>query len=333
MTYFNEKMANIYYPGKNLCIDESMVLWRGRLLFRQYIKNKRHKYGLKLYMLTEPDGVILKFAVYTGQLDNFGGKGHAANIVLHLMEEHLDVGHSVFMDNYYNSHDLAIKLLNRNTFCTGTLRMDRKNNPVEVKNKKLKTGESVERISDDGVLVGKWRDKREVAYITTEFSNRMIRYQNKLNQEKEKPEPVYEYNKYMGGVDRQDQLLAYYPCERKCLRWYKKLGIHIFQMLLLNSYLLYKKYTKSKISLYEYRLSIIESLVPPKAPLPATPTTKVHNPERNPVGANGRVISRRCTWCYNKYKKRKETSYHCPVCDNKPYLCIGECFKEHHKRL
>lgn len=48
--HFNNKMNQIYYPGKNLSLDESMMLWKGRLVFRQYIQNKRHKYGLKLYM-------------------------------------------------------------------------------------------------------------------------------------------------------------------------------------------------------------------------------------------------------------------------------------------
>ncbi|KAJ8938693.1 hypothetical protein NQ314_011372 [Rhamnusium bicolor] len=67
-------MADTYYPDKMLTLDESMVLWRGRLTIRQYIKNKRHKYGVKLYIVTEPDGTIIKFAVYTGQLDDFGGK-------------------------------------------------------------------------------------------------------------------------------------------------------------------------------------------------------------------------------------------------------------------
>lgn len=63
INYFNSKMNEVYYPDKNLSLDESMVLWRGRLVFRQYIKNKKHKYGVKLYLLTEPDGTILKFAV------------------------------------------------------------------------------------------------------------------------------------------------------------------------------------------------------------------------------------------------------------------------------
>lgn len=81
LNYFNNKMSEVYYPGKHLALDESMILWKGRLVFRQYIKNKRHKYSIKLYMLTEPDGLILNFLVYTGQLDDFAGKGHAQKVV------------------------------------------------------------------------------------------------------------------------------------------------------------------------------------------------------------------------------------------------------------
>lgn len=44
-----------------------MVLWRGRLVFRQYIKNKRHKYGIKLYMLTEPWDLVHRILIYSGE--------------------------------------------------------------------------------------------------------------------------------------------------------------------------------------------------------------------------------------------------------------------------
>ena len=37
ITYFNNKINTIYYPKKEFSLDESMVLWRGRLQFRQYI--------------------------------------------------------------------------------------------------------------------------------------------------------------------------------------------------------------------------------------------------------------------------------------------------------
>uniref|UniRef100_A0A1B6CKQ2 PiggyBac transposable element-derived protein domain-containing protein n=1 Tax=Clastoptera arizonana TaxID=38151 RepID=A0A1B6CKQ2_9HEMI len=117
-----------------------MILWHGRLYFRQYIKGKRHKYGLKLYSLCDPHGLILKFFLYWGVLEDFGGKGLVANVVLKLMLDKLNVGHSLFMDNYYNSFPLETALLRLGTYCTGTLRMDRKYISPEVKSAKLKKG-------------------------------------------------------------------------------------------------------------------------------------------------------------------------------------------------
>lgn len=47
-----------YYPKQNLSLDESMMLWRGRLSFRQYIPSKAHKYGIKFYELCSSDGFL-----------------------------------------------------------------------------------------------------------------------------------------------------------------------------------------------------------------------------------------------------------------------------------
>lgn len=41
------KFQSNFSPYEALSLDESMLLWRGRLLFRQYIKNKKNKYGIK----------------------------------------------------------------------------------------------------------------------------------------------------------------------------------------------------------------------------------------------------------------------------------------------
>jgi hypothetical protein len=38
-----------------------------------------------------------------------------------------------------------------------------------------------------------------------------------------RPEVSEDYNKHMGGVDRADQMLHYYPCSRKTVEWAKKL--------------------------------------------------------------------------------------------------------------
>ncbi|XP_026487924.2 piggyBac transposable element-derived protein 4 [Vanessa tameamea] len=140
--HFNKKMNEIYYPGKQLSLDESMVLWRGRLQFRQYFKNKRHKYGIKLYVLAESEGTVLNFQIYGGAGDDTSGIGHTQKIVLKLLEEKLDSGHSIYMDNYYNSYDLAIKLLERQTYCTGTLNKNRKGNAIDLATVTLRKGEN-----------------------------------------------------------------------------------------------------------------------------------------------------------------------------------------------
>ncbi|CAG5023050.1 unnamed protein product [Parnassius apollo] len=134
---FNETMDRIYYPGRNLSLDESMVLFRGHLIFRQYIKGKRHKYGIKLYILSEPNETIIRVHVFASTMDETYGPGHTEKIVEKLLQNNLDSGHAVFMDNFYNSYSLATKLLDRNTYCTGTLNKKRKDNPSEVISKKL----------------------------------------------------------------------------------------------------------------------------------------------------------------------------------------------------
>lgn len=115
--------------------------------------------------------------------------------------------HSLYLDNFYNSYHLACKLLSRNTYCTGTLRFDRKDNPVEVKNAKLKKGETIARYCN-GVMIAKWKDKRDIFYISTEFGNNLKKYYNRRQEEKEKPEAICEYNKFMGGIDKKDQMLS-----------------------------------------------------------------------------------------------------------------------------
>jgi len=59
--------------------------------------------------------------------------------------------------------------LSKKTYVTGTLRSNRKNNPKDVIEKKLKKGESICRYTNDGICVAKWRDKRDVLMISSEF--------------------------------------------------------------------------------------------------------------------------------------------------------------------
>uniref|UniRef100_A0A1B6JZW0 PiggyBac transposable element-derived protein domain-containing protein n=1 Tax=Homalodisca liturata TaxID=320908 RepID=A0A1B6JZW0_9HEMI len=83
--------------------------------------------------------LILKFSLYCDVHDNFGDKGHAANVP-NLLQGKLNYEHSLYIDNY-NSFSLASTLLRRNMYSTGTLRLDRKYISTDVKSAKLKKKE------------------------------------------------------------------------------------------------------------------------------------------------------------------------------------------------
>ena len=134
-------------------------------MFRQYIKNKSHKYGIKFYELCTFDGLDLNVEIYRGQ--GFNDKqnlGQTGAKVLKLMKPFLNKGY-VCTNNFYHSVALTEYLPKQKTYITGTLRNDRKRNPESVISKKLKEGEMVWRFLND-ITVCKWKDKREVLTIS-----------------------------------------------------------------------------------------------------------------------------------------------------------------------
>ncbi|CAG5000701.1 unnamed protein product [Parnassius apollo] len=125
----NNNFQLIYGPSKELCIDESLILFRGRIIFRQYIKSKKARYGIKFYVLTTASGYVLDMIIYRGKDASAETGKKTQNIVLKLLEPYVLKGHHVFMDNFYNSVELSQKLLDLRTHSCGTLRKNRKGNP------------------------------------------------------------------------------------------------------------------------------------------------------------------------------------------------------------
>lgn len=200
LSHFNDVMSNSCTPQKNICIDESMMLWRGRLFFRQYIQNKKHKYGVKLYKLCESDGLIQKTKIYCGKTElPEGNFGHATGVVLHLMEDYLDKGYILHMDNFYNSVALTELLTDRKIYVCGTLRGDRKGNPKCVINQKLKKGELIWK-RKKSVVVCKWKDKRDVLVISNKHKVDMTEVCSRNGKKSLKPNIVHDYNTGVSGV-------------------------------------------------------------------------------------------------------------------------------------
>jgi hypothetical protein len=143
--------------------------------------------------------------------------------VLSLVEPLLNKGHTLWMDNFYNSPVLTERLKSTNTNCVGTLRLNRKDVPKTVGEKKLKKGKMIAQHSGS-VSVLKWRDKKDVAMISTYHGEETRKKLTKRGQGKEKPVSVVDYNKNVGGVDLKDEVLQPYVLERtKMTKWYMKM--------------------------------------------------------------------------------------------------------------
>ena len=150
-----------------------MMLWRGRLIFRQCIKNKIHKYGVKIFELCQHDGLILRMSIYSDvPYTDAYNLGQTDAVVMHLLHNFLDKGHVMYSDNDYNSVVLVTSLRERKTGLCGTLNISRHliKNVVQ---KKLKPGNWVAQQSNS-VTVCKWKVKREMLMISNMHKVEMV---------------------------------------------------------------------------------------------------------------------------------------------------------------
>ncbi|XP_047118466.1 piggyBac transposable element-derived protein 4-like [Schistocerca piceifrons] len=108
MEHLWRKFRSVYMPERNNTIDESLLLWNGRLGWKQYIPSKRSRFGLKLYELCESSS------------GHYPDKKIASRIVLELAHDLLRKGHCIYLDNWYTSTDLVDKLTSNNTDVYGT---------------------------------------------------------------------------------------------------------------------------------------------------------------------------------------------------------------------
>jgi len=52
----NETYAKFFNPSEHLAVDEVIVKFRGRVIFRQYIPKKRKLFVIKIYKLCDDSG-------------------------------------------------------------------------------------------------------------------------------------------------------------------------------------------------------------------------------------------------------------------------------------
>ena len=107
--------AKFYNPSEHLAIDEVIVRFKGRVIFKQYIPKKRKRFGIKMYKLCDSSGYTYDMDVYLGK----DGQRATQNVtathatVTNLTRRVEGVGHKLYMDNFFSSPDLYDDLIQK----------------------------------------------------------------------------------------------------------------------------------------------------------------------------------------------------------------------------
>ncbi|KAJ8972827.1 hypothetical protein NQ314_000024 [Rhamnusium bicolor] len=113
LNMLNEKFEKFKEPNKYIAVDETMVPFRGRLSFRQYIPGKPHKNGIKLFKVCDADVYTHRVEIYQ-DLSITKGENLTKPAVLRLCEAYLNKGRTIVTDNFYTRIELARELLYKN---------------------------------------------------------------------------------------------------------------------------------------------------------------------------------------------------------------------------
>ena len=127
------RFLEVYNPEKNLAIDETLIKFKGKIYFRQFIPIKPGGFGIKCFTLAEArSGYGLVRKIYTGKENGVVQTDLGRKSVMGLMEAFFDKGYKLYMDNYYTSVPLFEDLERRGTLACGTVRSNRKGLPKDI---------------------------------------------------------------------------------------------------------------------------------------------------------------------------------------------------------
>ncbi|XP_051170484.1 piggyBac transposable element-derived protein 4-like [Leptopilina boulardi] len=197
----------VYRPGENISIDESLLLWKGRLKFKQFNRNRRSRFGIKLYEMCESKSrYAYNVKIYAGKDadKSYTDKriGVSGEVVKLLIGDLNEQGGTLFIDNWYTSPMLALQLHNQKTNVFGTVRINPKHLP-KLNAKEIKRGQ-MKVFHTPKLCFVSWHDKKLVTMLTTVHVPELIdtgKTNFRTGERIQKPNVVISYNNNMGGVD------------------------------------------------------------------------------------------------------------------------------------
>jgi Transposase IS4 len=293
--YFISACKANYWPDTNVALDEAIKKFKGRCIFKQYIKNKPVRWGIKIFAVCCSATAYLWNAMfYLGKRKEESNQDVSVTTetVINLLTPLQGKNHRVHMDNYYTSIPLFQQLAALSIWCTGTVRVNRKGLDKQVCIKKseeseLKKKPGYHRFSSHGSMsFTSWFDKRPVHVLSNcyppnptgdEHQAIVKRWYDarkgeegatlhgKISREIFIPMCILFYNMFMGAVDVFDQFRSYIKLELRSGKFWHPMMWFILESALVNAWVLYKATREAaglalEFTHLEFRVSIALAL-------------------------------------------------------------------------
>ncbi|ETP27546.1 hypothetical protein F442_23177 [Phytophthora nicotianae P10297] len=226
---------------------------------RMFMADKPHRYGSKLFMVCDAKTAYChRFEVYVGKRASAAGpdtsvdyKTGAAAVVRTLkviLAQARHMWHTVVIDRYYSSVDLAIELLSLKVYVIGTIMTNRlefnkdiratsKTRPASIPHGTFSLSRSV---AIPTMISCVWWDRKLVHYLCTGYVMAASSIERKIKRigavRVQCPSAVNDYQNWMSGVDVHDQLrLQSYSLQMstRFTKYYKSLFLGLMDMVML----------------------------------------------------------------------------------------------------
>ncbi|XP_031350462.1 piggyBac transposable element-derived protein 3-like [Photinus pyralis] len=265
-------------------IDEAMIPYYGRHGLKQHIQGKPIRFGYKAWCWNMKSGYLIDFEIYQGSKGepnvyraDYGLGGSIVLAFADKLPRSLNGNiwpHCIYVDNFFTSLKVVDRFSELGIGITGTIRANRLQNcPLRNDLKKTSRGSyDMCYCKNSCTFLCRWNDNSVVTLVSNcegvEPMQQAKRYSFKesksitINQ----PKLIKSYNENMGGTDRMDQNVAYYRTSIRSKKWYWPLVIWGLDVAVTNSWVLYRKMTRTlqnqpEMDLLQFRRTIAQGLL------------------------------------------------------------------------
>ena len=349
INHFNDAFQAALSPTAEQSIDERMVKFKGQSMMKQYMKDKPIQRGFKHWCRNDSKtGYVFEIDLYTGKSPGKSPEvGLSEAVVLQLTRQITGCNIHLYIDNFYTSPNLLIKLKDDAIFCTGTVRQNRKGMPKDfVTDKSMNRGD-IDARHCDGMFAVKWMDNKAVHLLSTiTSSNKVITVRRGQKGHPEKvnvpcPAMIQEYNNGMNGTDVMDQRTKPYSFDRRSpAKYYTRPFFDYLEMAVVNSFIIQEKLAESEWAadrpktLLDFKRRVALDLIGSYTSRNRFATSR--SGKKTPLFHRVAMIDTkaRCKNCYSQGKKDVKVFTKCETCE--VHLCISktkDCFNHYHDAL